>query len=182
MGMALVLGSQVASAIDYRKNTIAAGGTTNRSTFTCITSSSSFGGSNTVVSSGGSLPSTSFGEFDWTDQGFGRKTIDQRIRDSEQKLNKLYFIRDVCRKLEDEIRISFEKKDIRDVLAQVSETLGTKLPYEAPEGTFLVDKSDVSGMPADQFLNSIAQVCGLVLKYERSKLVFTKPEKKAPSQ
>jgi len=175
-GMMLALGCQVANAIDYKKNTISGGGSTNRSTFTSFTSSSSFNGSNTAISSSGSLPSTSFGDFDWADHGFGRKTIDQRIRESEQKLNKLYFIRDVCRKIEDEIRISFEKKDIRDVLIQVSETLGTKLPYEVPEGSFLVDKSDVSGMPADQFLDSIAQVCGLTLKYERNKLVFTKPE------
>ena len=180
-GMAIVVGCQIASAIDYKKNTISGGGTTNRSTFTSFTSSSSVNGSNTVISSSGSLPITSFGDFDWADHGFGRKTIDQRIRDSEQKLNKLYFIRDVCRKLEDEIRISFEKKDIRDVLIQVSETLGTKLPYDVPEGTFLVDKSDVSGMPADQFLDSIAQVCGLTLKYERNKLVFTKPDRKSPS-
>jgi hypothetical protein len=122
-----------------------------------------------------------FGDLDWGEHGFGRKTLDQRIRDAEQRLNKLLFMRDVCRKLEDEIRISFEKKDIREVLKQVSEIIGTKLPYEVPEGTHLVEKSDVSGMPADQFLNSIAGVCGLTLKYERSKLVFQKPEKRTPS-
>ena len=66
-------------------------------------------------------------------------------------------------------------------MTQVSEIIGTKLPYEVPEGTYLVEKSDVSGMPADQFLNSIAGVCGLTLKYERNKLVFQKAEKKAPS-
>ena len=54
-------------------------------------------------------------------------------------------------------------------------------PYEVPEGTYLVEKSDVSGMPTDQFLRSIAGVCGLKLKYERNKLVFQKPEKKTPS-
>lgn len=177
----LVVG-QTASGIDYKKNTISGGGMTNKSSFTSFSSSTvSVNGSNvTTVTTGEPSFSSGFGDFDWGEHGFGRKTLDQRIRDAEQRLYKLLFIRDVCRKLEDEIRISFEKKDIREVLNQVSEIIGTKLPYEVPEGTYLVEKSDVSGMPADQFLNSIAGVCGLTLRYERSKLVFQKPEKKAP--
>ena len=180
---AILVVGQVASGIDYKKNTISGGGTTNTSTFSSFSSSTVMvGGSNgTTVTSGEPVFSSGLGDFDWGEHGFGRKTLDQRIRDAEQKLNKLLFIRDVCRKLEDEIRITFEKKDIRDVLKQVSEIIGTKLPYELPEGTFLVEKSDVSGMSADQFLNSIAGVCGLTLKYEPSKLVFQKPEKKTPS-
>lgn len=178
----LVVG-QAASGIDYKKNTISGAGGTNKSTFSSFSSSTvSVNGSNvTSVSSGEPVFSSGFGDFDWGEHGFGRKTLDQRIRDAEQKLNKLIFIRDVCRKLEDEIRISFEKKDIREVLNHVSETIGIKLPYEVPDGTYLVEKSDVSGMPTDQFLNSIAGVCGLTLKYEPSKLVFQKPEKKTPS-
>jgi len=177
----LVVG-QIASGNDYKKNTIAGGGMTNESTFSSFSSSVTVNGSNvTTVTSGAPMLTSGFGDFDWGEHGFGRQTLDQRIRGAEQKLNKLLFIRDVCRKLEDEIRISFEKKDIREVLNQVSETIGTKLPYEVPDGTYLVEKSDVSGMPADQFLNSIAGVCGLTLKYERSKLVFQKPEKKTPS-
>ena len=173
---------QWASGIDYKKNTISGGGVTNRSTFSSFSSSVSVNGTNvTTVSSGDSMLGSGLGEIDWGEHGFGRKTLDQRIRDAEQKLNKLYFIRDVCRKLEDEIRISFEKKDIREVLNHVSEIIGTKLPYDIPAGPYLVEKSDVSGMPADQFLNSIAQVCGLTLKYERNKLIFLKPEKKEPS-
>ena len=178
----LVVG-QAASGIDYKKNTISGGGMTNKSTFSSFSSSTvSVNGSNvTTVTTGEPTFSSGFGDFDWGEHGFGRRTLDQRIRDAEQRLNKLLFIRDVCRKLEDEIRISFERKDIREVLNQVSEIIGTKLPYEVPEGAFLVEKSDVSGMPADQFLNSIAGVCGLTLKYERSTLVFQKPEKKTPS-
>jgi hypothetical protein len=180
--VAVMLVVQAASGIDYKKNTISGGGMTNKSTFSSFSSSVTMNGSNvTTVSSGEPVFTSGFGDFDWGDHGFGRKTLDQRIRDAEQRLNKLLFIRDVCRKLEDEIRISFEKKDIREVLNQVSEIIGTKLPYEVPEGTYLVEKSDVSGMPADQFLNSIAGVCGLTLKYERSKLVFQKPERKTPS-
>ena len=181
--VAVLFVGQAASGMDYKKNTISGGGLTNKSTFSSFSSSTvSVNGSNAVtVTSGEPAFSSSFGDFDWGEHGFGRKTLDQRIRDAEQKLNKLIFIRDVCRKLEDEIRISFEKKDIRDVMTQVSEIIGTKLPYEVPEGTYLVEKSDVSGMPADQFLNSIAGVCGLTLKYERNKLVFQKAEKKAPS-
>ena len=181
--VAILVVGQVASGIDYKKNTISGGGMTNKSTFSSFSSSTvSVNGSNvTAVTTGEPVFSSGFGDFDWGDHGFGRRTLDQRIRDAEQKLNKLIFIRDVCRKLEDEIRISFEKKDIREVLNQVSEIIGTKLPYDVPEGTYLVEKSDVSGMPADQFLNSIAGVCGLTLKYEPSKLVFQKPEKKTPS-
>lgn len=181
--VAILVAGQTASGIDYKKNTISGGGMTNKATFSSFSSSTvSVNGSNvTAVTTGEPTFPSGFGDFDWGEHGFGRKTLDQRIRDAEQKLNKLLFIRDVCRKLEDEIRISFEKKDVREVLKQVSEIIETKLPYEVPEGTYLVEKSDVSGMPADQFLNSIAGVCGLTLKYERSKLVFQKPEKKAPS-
>jgi hypothetical protein len=180
---AILVVGQAASAIDYKKNTISGGGMTNKSTFSSFSSSTvSINGSNvTTVTTGEPTLSSGFGDFDWGEHGFGRKTLDQRIRDAEQRLNKLLFIRDVCRKLEDEIRISFEKKDIREVLNQVSEIVGTKLPYEVPEGTYLVEKSDISGMPADQFLNSIAGVCGLTLRYERNKLVFQKPEKKTTS-
>lgn len=86
-------------------------------------------------------------------------------------------IRDVCRTLEDEITISFEKKDIRDVMKQVSEVKGVELPFEAPDGTFIVEKSDVAGMPTDDFLGSVASACGLVLQYAPDKLVFVKAEK-----
>lgn len=189
-GVVFVVMCQMANAIDYKKNTIAGGGVTNRSVFMSFSSSSTGSGSNvTTITSSDSMQNVAFGDFDWSDRGFGKKTLDQRIRDAEQKirdaeqrLNKLVFIRDVCRKLEDEIRISFEKKDIREVLAQVSEIIGMKLPYEVPEGTYLVEKSDVAGMPTDQFLSSMAGVCGLTLKYERSKLVFQKPEKTPSSQ
>ena len=154
---------------------------TNKATFSSYSSSVTVNGSNvTTVTSGEPIFASSFEDFDLGDYSFGRKTLDQRIRDAEQRLNKLYFIRDVCRKLEDEIHITFEKKDIREVLNEVSKIIGTKLPYEVPEGTYLVETSDVSGMPADQFLNSIAGVCGLTLKYERNKLVFQKLEKKTP--
>jgi hypothetical protein len=181
--VAFLVAGQAASGIDCKKNTISGGGMTNNSTFSSFSSSTvSVHGSNaTTVITGEPVFASGFGDFDWGEHGFGRRTLDQRIRDAEQKLNKLIFIRDVCRKLEDEIRISFEKKDIREVLDQVSDIIGTKLPCEVPEGSYLVEKSDVSGMPADQFLNSIAGVCGLTLKYERNKLVFQKPEKKMPS-
>lgn len=181
--VATLIVGQAASGIDYKENTISGGGMTNKSTFSSFSSSTvSVKGSNvTAVVAGEPTFPTSFGDFDWGEHGFGRKTLDQRIRDAEQRLNRLLFIRDVCRTLEDEIRISFEKKDIRDVLNQVSDLIGSKLPYEVPEGLHLVEKSDVSGMPADQFLNSVAGVCGLTLKYERNKLVFLNQEKKTPS-
>jgi len=75
-------------------------------------------------------------------------------------------MRDVCPKLEDEIRIDFEKRDIREVLDQVATILGAKLPYEVPEGVHLVERSEVHGMPADRFLDSVARVCGLALRFE----------------
>ena len=182
---ALLLIGHAASGIEYKKNTIVGGGVTNPSSFSSFSSTvmsvNSDGTNVTTVSSGAPLFSSGFDDFDW-DSGFGRKSLDQRIRDAEQKLNKLLFTRDVCRKLEDEVRMAFEKKDIREVLAQLSEALGTKLPYDVPAGTYLVEKSDVSGMPADQFLRSIAGVCGLTLTYEPRKLVFKKVEQKAPAK
>ena len=178
----LLVAASGAQGINYKKNTVSGGGVTNRSTYSSFSSSTVLvNGSNvtTVTSTEPAFPSD-FGDFDWSGHDFGRKSLDQRIRDAEQRLNKLLFIRDVCRNLEDEIRISFEKKDLREVLAQVSEIIGNQLPYEVPEGTFWVEKSDVSGMPADQFLNSIACVCGLTLRYEKDRLVFQKPEPQAP--
>ena len=173
----LLVAASVAHGFDYKKNTVSGGGVTNRSTYSSFSSSTVLvNGSNvTTTTSGMPAFSSDFGDIDWSGPGLAPKTLDQRIRDAEQKLNKLLFIRDVCRNLEDEIRISFEKKDIREVLSQVSEILKTKLPYEVPDGVFLVEKSDVSGMPADQFLNTIASVCGLTLKYEKDRLVFQKP-------
>ena len=177
----VIVVAQCAHAIDYKKNTISGGGTTH-SSFSSYSSSTTIGGSNTTtMTSGVPTPNFQLGDFDWAEHGFGNKTLDQKIRDAEQKLFKLYFIRDVCRKLQDEIRITFEKKDIREVLTQVSEIVGTKLPYEVPEGSYIVEKSDVSGMPTDQFLVSVAQVCGLTLKYERDKLVFIKQENRQSS-
>jgi len=168
--------THVAKAIDYKKNTISGSRGTSSTTFHSFSSSITKGGSNTTtVVSGSPSGSFQFGNLDWGDR-FGRRTLDQRIRDAEQKLFKLYFIRDVCRTLEDEITISFEKKDLREVMKQVSTIKKTELPFEVPEGTFIVEKSNVSGMPSDQFLNSIAQVCGLELRYERDKLVFVKQE------
>jgi hypothetical protein len=173
------LAAQLALAIDYKKNVISGGGGTNQSTFSTISTRISFNGTNTTSVTSGSPMAVGFGDLDWTEHGFGKKTLDQRILMAEQQVNRLYFIRDVCPKLEDEIKIEFEKKDIQAVLDQVSDILGTKLPVELPEGNFLVDKSDVSGMPADRFLSTAAQVCGLTLTYEKDRLVFKKLEKKS---
>ena len=49
-------------------------------------------------------------------------------------MNKLYFIRDVCRPLEDEITIAFKKKDIREVMKQVSKIKETKLAIRSAGG------------------------------------------------
>ena len=182
MAVTVIASAQLASAIDYKKNTISGSGGTTKSTFHSFSSSTTMNGSNTVNVVARPLSSSlQLGNMDWGDP-FGRKTLEQRIRDAEQKLFKLYFIRDVCRTLEDEIVISFEKKDIREVMKQVSKIKGVELSFKVPEGTFTVEKSDVSGMRTDQFLASIASVCGLTLTYERDKLVFVKREKKSPAR
>ena len=36
-------------------------------------------------------------------------------------------------------------------------------------------------MPADRFLDSVARVCGLALRFEKDKLVFEKPQDQAMS-
>jgi hypothetical protein len=171
----------LANATEYKKNMISGTAGTTKSTFRAFSSSTFMNGSNMTTAVLGT-PSTGFqfGDFNWGDR-FERKTLDQRIRDAEQRLYKLYFIRDVCRTLEDEISISFEKKDIREVMKQVSKIKGVELPFKVPEGIFIIEKSNVSGMPTDQFLNSIANVCGLQLKYERDKLVFVKQVQKKTS-
>jgi|GEM_PF-6494198 len=172
-----VIGAQMAAGIEYKKNVISGAGGTTRSTFQSFSSSTILGGSNTTTVTSGSSPKNfQFGDLDWGN-GFGKKTLEERIRDAEQRLYKLYFIRDVCRTLEDEITIAFEKKDIREVMKQVSKVKGVDIPFEVPEGAFIVEKSDVSGMPTDDFLSSVASACGLVLQYAPKKLVFVKAEK-----
>ena len=168
-GIVLLTVAAVATSVqgvDYKKNTVS-GTSSNTSTFISFSSSSS-----------SSMSGDGFVGTDWDDFGLKGKSIDDRIKTAEAKLNRLYFIRDVCPKLESEIKIAFDQKDIRDVLKQLSEMLGTKLPYEVPAGQHLIEKSDVAGMPADQFLNTIAGVCGLKLTYTRNKLVFNKPRTK----
>lgn len=174
-----LIGAHAASGIDFKKNVISGAGGTTRSTFQSFSSSTTIGGSNTTTVTSGSPPkSFQFGDFDLGD-GFGaKKTLEQRIRAAEQKLYKLYFMRDVCRTLEDEITIAFEKKDIREVMKQVSKVKGVDIPFEVPDGTFIVEKSDVAGMPTDDFLSSVASVSGLVLQYAPDKLVFVKAENK----
>ena len=172
-----VIGAQMVGGIEYKKNVVSGARGTTRATFRSFSSSTTLGGSNTTtVTSGIPLKNFQFDGFDWGDR-FGKKTLEQRIRTAEQKLHKLYFIRDVCRTLEDEITISFEKKDIREVMKQVSEIKGVAFPFEVPDGIFIVEKSDVTRMPTDDFLGSIASVCGLVLQYAPDKLVFVKTEK-----
>jgi hypothetical protein len=170
---------QVASGIDYKKSVIAGGGGTTRATFKSFSSSFTMGGTNTTtVTSSSPSPNFQLGDFKWPD-GFGTKqTLEARIRAAEQALYKLYFIRDVCRTLEDEITIVFEKKDIREVLKQVSTIKKVDIPFDVPEGEFMVETSDVSGMPTDQFLSSVASVCGLALQYTPTKLLFVKPDSK----
>ena len=43
-----------------------------------------------------------------------------------------------------------------------------------PEGSFVVEKLDVSEMPPDQFFESEANVCGFELQHEPDKIVFEK--------
>ncbi len=172
-----VIAAQMAVGIEYKKTVISGAGGTTRSTFHSFSSSTTLGGSNTTTVASGTPPgSFQFGDFDWGD-GVGKKTLEQRIRDAEQKLYKLYFMRDVCRTLEDEITIAFQKKDIRDVMKQVSEVKGADIPFEVPDGTFIVEESDVAGMPTDEFLGSVASACGLVLQYAPGKLVFVNTQK-----
>ena len=176
--MVCLVGAQVASGIDYKKNVISGAGGTTRSTFQSFSSRTTIGGSNTTTVTSGSPPkSLQFGDFDWGDRFGTKKTLEQRIRAAEQKLYKLYFIRDVCRTLEDEITIAFEKKNIRQVMKQVSKIKGVEIPFEVPAGTFHVEKSDVAGMPTDDFLTSVANASGLVLQYAPDKLVFVKAQK-----
>ena len=177
----IISASRLVNAAEYKSNKISGSAGSIKSTFYSYSSSVSMNASN-ITSAVSKIPPPNFRfiDFDWRDR-FGRKTLDQRIRNAEQRLYKLYFIRDVCRTLEDEISISFEKKDIREVLKQVSEIKGVELPFTVPEGIFIIDKSNVSGMPTDEFLNSIANACGLQLKYERTKLVFVKKVQKKTS-
>ncbi|MBT3294128.1 MAG: hypothetical protein HN919_06660 [Verrucomicrobia bacterium] len=180
IGVAVVIGltgAHMASAIEYKKSVISGAGGITRSTFRSVSSRTTLGGSNTTTVTSVTPPKHfQFGDFDWVDR-LGNKTLEQRVRDAEQKLYKLYFIRDVCRTLEDEITLSFEKKDIRDVMKQVSAVKDVALPFEVPDGAFIVEKSDVAGMPTDDFLNSVASVCGLALQYAPDKLVFVKVQK-----
>lgn len=183
IGALLVLG-QAAGGIEYKKSVISGVGMTNRATFVSFSSSTfSFGGSNvTRMSTSGPMEAPAeFGGFGWGDRGFGPEPLEARIHEAQARLDKLLFMRDVCPKLEDDIRIDFEKRDIREVLALVSTILGAKLPYEVPEGVHLVEKSEVHGMPADRFLDSVARVCGLSLRFEKDKLVFEKPQDQAMS-
>lgn len=180
VGASCLMAVHIAGGIDYKKNVIVARGITN--TFTFSSSGTVTPSNVSTVTSREPVSSSDVSDFDWGDRAWGHKTLDRRIRDAEQRLSKLYFIRDVCRTLDDEIRISFDKKDIREVVNQVFEIIGTDLPYEVPQGTHLVEKSDVSGMPAHEFLDRIAQVCGLTLKYEQNRLVFEHLEKRAPSK
>jgi len=152
-----------AYGVDYKKNTVT-GISSNTSTFISFSSSSSM--------SGGGC-----GGMDMEDFSLKKKSIDDRIKSAESKLNRLYFIRDVCPKLESEIKISFDRKDIREVVKQLAEIMDAKLPCEVADGTYLVEKSEIVGMPADQFLNTVAGVCGLKLTYKRDKLVFVKMAK-----
>ena len=89
----VIVVAQCAHAIDYKKNTISGGGTTH-SSFSSYSSSTTIDGSNTTtMTSGVPAPNFQLGDFDWAEHGFGNKTLDQKIRDAEQKLFKLYFIR-----------------------------------------------------------------------------------------
>ena len=109
---------------------------------------------------------------------YKKKSIDERIAAAAAQLDRLYFMRDFCPKLESEIDISFEKKDVREVLKQLSDIMGTPLPYTMPDGEFPVETSAVGGMKVESFLGSIAGACGLKLVYTRTRIVFTKKEEK----
>ena len=82
----LVVG-QAASGIDCKKNTISGGGMTNKSTFSSFSSSVTVNGSNTTtVTSGEPMFTSGFGDFDWGDHGFGRKTLSQSGSDHDNGL------------------------------------------------------------------------------------------------
>jgi len=176
MIVALLVAATACNAIEYKKSVVSGPGGTTRSTIHTFYSTSTIGGSNMTSVTSAKIPkNVRFDDLDWSDK-FPAATLDERIRNAEQKLYKLYFMRDVCRTLEDEITIAFEKTDIREVIKKISVIRGTDLPCEIPEGEFMVEKSDVTGMPLDHFLSSVATACGLVLQYAPDKLLFVKPE------
>jgi len=165
------------SGIEYKKNVISGTDGATQSTIRTFSSSFRFGGTNmTRVTSGSQPQEFHFRHFDWGNGHGRRKTLDERIREAEQRLYKLYFTRDILRTLEDEITIAFESKNIREVMEQVSEIKGVRIPFEVPEGTYMVEQSDVTGMPTDDFLRTVASISGLVLQYTPDKLVFVKAE------
>lgn len=102
--------------------------------------------------------------------------LDERIRRAESSLNKLYFIRDVCPKFESPVELSFDELSLPDAFAQLEKTLGAKIPAQLPEGSYTVEKSSVKGMPADQFLETVADLCKLEVTYTKEKVIL-KPRK-----
>ena len=145
-------------AIDYKKNVIS-NGSNNYSSSTSLTISRDLSG-------GGLLSSSLFGST------FRGASLDDRIAQAERTLAKLKFIRDVCPKLENEVAISFEKLDLREVMEKVGSALEVTIPYEIPDGEYLVQESSVAGMPADEFIETVAGVAGLRVEYGERKIVF----------
>lgn len=147
-----------APAIDYERNVIRGEGDSLSTTVQY---------SSTMQSSGSVLE-----DFDWDMDRLSNKPLAERIRAAEEKLDRLYFQRDVCPQLEEEIEVAFVEMPLVDVLALVSEELGCRLPVGLPQGSFVVESSNVRGMRADDFLDAVADVCGLELVYTRDRLVF----------
>ena len=152
-------------AVDYKKNVIS-GGSNNVSSSTSF----SYSGGAPGMSP---FPSPMFGST------FRGTSLDDRITEAERNLAKLVFIRDVCPKLENEVALKCTKMDIRKVIDLVSSALNAPVPYEVPTGEYLVEECDVAGMPADQFIETIAIVAKLRVEYAKDKIVFHEiPEEK----
>ena len=111
-------------------------------------------------------------DFDWDELGLEKKSLDQRIADAESKLNKLYFIRDVCPHLEKPLTLALKNVEIREAVNKVSKLIGADLPCKFPDGEFRIQDSRVTNLPADRLLESLANACGLKLTWTRDLLVF----------
>lgn len=143
-------------------------------------SRSSSSSSMSFSSSFGSNVSVGSAPFEFDDHpGFGSpKSLDERIAEAENKLNRLKFIKNVCPALESVVSVDIKEKSFSDAIIELETVLGAKIPYTIKTDASVyknvkinmtINKSD--GM---RVLQMIAGQCKLLAKYKETQIEFVK--------
>ncbi len=99
-------------------------------------------------------------------------SIDDKIKKYEGILNKLYFIRDICPKIENTVNVNFSNEPLQACISTIEEKLGVSIYATAPIDS-VVESVVAKNIKAIDLLEMLADSSKTVLSFSRTCITFS---------